>query len=39
MSEILRMQGLVEEAGDMDRTITSSTSLVLCGSSLSTWLC
>lgn len=39
MSEILRMQGLVEEAKDMDRTVTSSTSLALCGSSLSTWFC
>ncbi|CAM3008031.1 hypothetical protein HMPREF0682_2315 [Propionibacterium acidifaciens F0233] len=39
MSEVLRMQGLVEEARDMDRTITSSSSLALCGSSFSTWFC
>lgn len=39
MSEILRMQSLVEEDRDMDRTITSSTSLALCGSSFSTWFC
>ena len=34
MSEVLRMQGLVEEARDMDRTITSSSSLALCGSDI-----
>ncbi len=39
MSEVLRMQGLVEEARDMDRTITSSSSLALCESSFSTWFC